>query len=317
MQLQAQDGKAAQVGKADKNKKLEKQETKITIDEMDGNKGDKKRSDNNANEQSLTNADGKDTKPAPKQPKEPIAISSDNLEDFQKGGSLYVSAEDVIRAIMYMEENDKPEYKKLENMFEGRVRSAQPKCHTSAVSLVAHGMALSCQQLHSFHIIHRLPTVIVVLICGVLLQLIASKSAKRQRNSTEYANSMMFALFWGCFSVMTMFPLVGIMQPSRIDYGVFFVAYTIYFVIYTASTAPMNTVQFFFGLSMLLGLLLTDVNHFTNDGPIQVIEYAAAGYFFIASALPLYMLAHALLHSEGPLLSLPLGRSLIDVIELF
>ncbi|CDW57583.1 Grp1 Fun34 YaaH domain containing protein [Trichuris trichiura] len=318
MQIQMQDAKD-QVGKAEKNKRLEKKETTIAIDEMEAGKRDKKQTESNANEQSLTNADGKDMKPAQKLAKEPppATNSSDNWEDLQKGGSLYVTAEDVVRAIMYIEENDKAEYKKLENIFEGRVRTAQPKCHTTAVSLVAHGIALTCQQLYSFHIIHRLPTIIVALLCGVLLQLIASKNAKKQRNSTEYANCMMFGLFWGCFSVMTMFPLFGIVQPSRVDYGVFFVAYTIYFVIYTVSTAPMNTVQFFFGLSMLLGLLLTDVNYFTNDGPVQVMEYAAAGYFFIASALSLYMLAHALLHSEGPLLSLPLGRSLIDVIELF
>uniref|UniRef100_A0A5S6QAP4 Uncharacterized protein n=1 Tax=Trichuris muris TaxID=70415 RepID=A0A5S6QAP4_TRIMR len=200
-----------------------------------------------------------------------------------------------------MEANYKPEYKKLETLFEGRIKSTQLKCYTTALSLASHGLAMACQQR----------------ITSGSSRLLASNSGRKRQNNTEYTNCMLLGLFWGCYSLISMLPLLGIKPPDRTDLGVFFIAYSVYFIIYTVGSAPVNTVQFFFGVSMFLGLVLTSVNHFTTGEPIGMIEYTAAGYFILTSAMCLYMLVHSFLHSKNPVLTLPLGRSFIDVIELF
>uniref|UniRef100_A0A5S6QEU1 Uncharacterized protein n=1 Tax=Trichuris muris TaxID=70415 RepID=A0A5S6QEU1_TRIMR len=301
-------------GKRVKSKKLVKQETKITIDDGDGKTGE---AEKRLNRKTKQKKHEKNAKRSPKGSKE-LPVDLNKSVDLSKSGSSFrITAQDIVQAIAYVEQNDKREYRKLETIFEGRIKSTQPKCYTTALSLASHGLAMACQQLYHFRIIQGFPAIIVLLTCGVLLQLLAGNSGRKRQNSTEYTNCMLLGLFWGCYSVMSMLPLLGIKPPDRTDLGVFFIAYSVYFIIYTVGSAPVNTVQFFFGVSMFLGLVLTSVNHFTTGEPIGMIEYTAAGYFILASAMCLYMLVHSFLHSKNPVLTLPLGRSFIDVIELF
>uniref|UniRef100_A0A5S6QFJ8 Fork-head domain-containing protein n=1 Tax=Trichuris muris TaxID=70415 RepID=A0A5S6QFJ8_TRIMR len=201
---------------------------------------------------------------------EDLPVNLNNSVELSKSGSNFrITAQGIVEAIDYVEENEEPEYRKLETIFEGRIKSTQPKCYTTALSLASHGLAMACQQLYHFRIMQGFPAIIVLLTCGVLLQLLAGK----RQNSTEYTNCMLLGLFWGCYSVMSMLPLLGIKPPDRTDMGVFFIAYSVYFIIYTVGSAPVNTVQFFFGVSMFLCLALTSVNHFSTVGPIGMVEY--------------------------------------------